>query len=354
MADQSEAKAITNIYYDCLERIFDFLDLEDLLNVGRTCKRLQIAAAAKFGDDFGKVKIRFCNWLYYYHRDSGINIDKYDGGIDVIGLKLWLPFLRCFGRHVSMLRVDYRDVPETRMEFLDHCINHYCADTLEGCTLLETRALSVKNFTKQFKKVNSVSISGAPLRNQLPFFNKMFPNMHRLELGRVSIDEITFGVRFPQLRDLTLIFYSGKGNGNLTYGNAKKILHANQHITGLCIENTADKMTLTMLLDLIEENRSIVSLSAQFEHGIEVNTAEWVRLASTYPLMQVLCMTAFRITARDAIFLIQQLSSLNFLKLHFANRFERESFMEQLTNEWGECDKFLLSDKGRFYIQISR
>lgn len=52
MADQPEAKTITNIYYDCLERSFDYLDLESLLNVARTCKRLQIAAAAKFDDDF--------------------------------------------------------------------------------------------------------------------------------------------------------------------------------------------------------------------------------------------------------------------------------------------------------------
>lgn len=35
-----ETKTITNICYDCLERIFDFLDLESLVNVAGTCKRL--------------------------------------------------------------------------------------------------------------------------------------------------------------------------------------------------------------------------------------------------------------------------------------------------------------------------
>lgn len=49
-------KAITNIYYDCLEQIFDFLDLESLLNVAGTCKRLQIAAAAKFTDQYGEKR----------------------------------------------------------------------------------------------------------------------------------------------------------------------------------------------------------------------------------------------------------------------------------------------------------
>lgn len=40
------------IYYDYLERIFDFSDVESLLNVAGTCKRLQIVAAAKFGDEY--------------------------------------------------------------------------------------------------------------------------------------------------------------------------------------------------------------------------------------------------------------------------------------------------------------
>lgn len=52
----TEEKTITNICYDCLERIFDFSDLKSLLNVADTCKRLQIAAITKFGDKFGKRK----------------------------------------------------------------------------------------------------------------------------------------------------------------------------------------------------------------------------------------------------------------------------------------------------------
>ena len=34
------AKSLTNICYDCLERIFDYLDIESLLNVADTCKCL--------------------------------------------------------------------------------------------------------------------------------------------------------------------------------------------------------------------------------------------------------------------------------------------------------------------------
>lgn len=55
--EAEEPKTLTNIYYDCLERIFDFLDLVSILNVARTCKRLQIAAAPKFSDDYSKKRI---------------------------------------------------------------------------------------------------------------------------------------------------------------------------------------------------------------------------------------------------------------------------------------------------------
>lgn len=55
MEATSEVKSLTTIYYDCLERIFDFLDLKSLLNVADTCKRLRIAAVAKFGDDHENV-----------------------------------------------------------------------------------------------------------------------------------------------------------------------------------------------------------------------------------------------------------------------------------------------------------
>lgn len=61
-ATETESKTITNIYYDCLERILEFLDLESLLNLAGTCKRRQIAATVKFGEDFGKKEtiLRLC------------------------------------------------------------------------------------------------------------------------------------------------------------------------------------------------------------------------------------------------------------------------------------------------------
>lgn len=120
--------------------------------------------------------------LRIYKRDSGINV-KEGGVIQVIGLNWWLPFLRCSGRRVSRLKVAYENVPDACFEFRDHCISLYCADSLE--TIL------VKNFSKPFEKVIDVVLFRVRSRNQLPFFIDLLPNMGRLELRQVSMDENT-------------------------------------------------------------------------------------------------------------------------------------------------------------------
>lgn len=92
LATKAEAKpiSITNINYNRLERIFDLLDLEALLNLAQTCKRLQIAAAAKFSDEHGNKAIVIQRWIHVNRfriiRDT----------IRVIGLKFLSSILALF------------------------------------------------------------------------------------------------------------------------------------------------------------------------------------------------------------------------------------------------------------------
>lgn len=53
----TENASITNIYYDCLEHISKFLDVESLLNLADTCKRLRIGAAHYFGESMNDKSI---------------------------------------------------------------------------------------------------------------------------------------------------------------------------------------------------------------------------------------------------------------------------------------------------------
>lgn len=123
--NRTEVKTITNIYYDCLEHIFDRLDFESLLNLADTCKRLRMAAAAKFADEYGKRHIRLHPKLSY-HASAYIN----DFVIEVTCLKSCFQLLRCFGSKVSQLSVgSYRYDPK-KIYYLHQYISQYCADTL--------------------------------------------------------------------------------------------------------------------------------------------------------------------------------------------------------------------------------
>ena len=116
-----EVKSITNIYYDCLERIFAFLDLENLLNVAQTCKRLQTAAAYNFYDRFGRNRIRF----FPFWKNRTFNY-RPENIIDVCGQKLSLRFLRCFGGKIS--KIDQF----TECNYINQYISKYCANELSS------------------------------------------------------------------------------------------------------------------------------------------------------------------------------------------------------------------------------
>ena len=124
---------ITNIYYDCLERIFDFLDLRSLLNVADTYKRLQIAAAAKFSDAYGKKPVHLI-----IHKNKCIPLLLNADEIYIRGSKLQFPFLRCFGAKVTHLYVDHHsDSGRAYKTLLLQYLNQYCGNALK--TLVHPR-----------------------------------------------------------------------------------------------------------------------------------------------------------------------------------------------------------------------
>lgn len=63
---EAATASITDICNELLDRIMDSLDIASLLNVADTCKRIRIAAAAKFGSKFGNKEV-------ILHQDSRSN-----------------------------------------------------------------------------------------------------------------------------------------------------------------------------------------------------------------------------------------------------------------------------------------
>lgn len=220
MADQENGPtaSLSNIYYDCLERIFDFLDLKSLLNVAKTCKRLEMAAATKFGDDHGQKSINLTFPASSFTDMFGILVNRpgvvlMNNGeivennreflrqqhelvrsrfemrvlhdeIIIKSLPISLTFLRCFGGKILQLNCDGK-WPLDYKTILDQYINQYCAETL--ISLVLGGRPSSFSFEKPFKNLEKLVIKDG-------FFADLFqngviwlPNLRHLEMNDVRV-----------------------------------------------------------------------------------------------------------------------------------------------------------------------
>lgn len=92
---------------------------------------IEIAAAAKFADDYGNKYII----LHAFHFDRTYRtaeVLKNGDIIEVNGLKYCLTVLRCFGAKFlhSHLILNWTIYAKTRNSYVERYVNQYCADTL--------------------------------------------------------------------------------------------------------------------------------------------------------------------------------------------------------------------------------
>lgn len=345
-ANTTEAKTMTNICSELLERIFDFLDLESLLCLAGTNKRLHDAAATKFGDKFGNKYI----WLFKSDfletmRAPGVYLNG--DQIDVIGLKFCFQFLRCFGAKISNLEDPFSYI---RNDHFDRYVNQYCADTLTNITSYREGTFPIDNCSKPFKHVEKVQISDANLGNQLTNFMNLFPNLRHLEMTDIKIDETAIDVSVPQLNHLALKVRSVHGNckNEFTTRNALNFLRANRQLQSLDIYSNDRIRTFSELLNIISENPLLLKLKILLEEFTVVNAVEVERFVNEHPLVEELYLPFYKFTADDAVKLISQLNSLKRFEFQFIFRYERDHFLNQLDKKWqhsvSSCDIIITSN----------
>lgn len=330
---RADTKTLTNIYYDCLERIFDYLNITDLLNIAQTCKRLQIAAAAKFGDDFSK-KANFVTRLYhsksrFIRYEPGISING--TSIAVVGLRHVLPFMRCFGSKLSHLWVYYLKAndADSQNDRINQYISQYCSDTLDNITLIDKPFVSIESFSKPFKNVKKVSISSCDLGNQLRYFLNWFPNLRHLDITSVTIGETDVTVNIPYLETLSIWI----GEQSITYEQAEKLLHANQQLKKLAIDSIP-LMALDKLFNMISANPSLSKLNV---YGLieYVDVVELNPFIGEYPLLiEELRLGIYRLTPEVAMIIINKLKSLKSFLFRVKDRSDCDRFLNQLDNKW--------------------
>lgn len=137
--EKEDSNSLTDICSELLLRILNFLDLESLLNVAHTCKRLQFAAITTFSDNHGKKRICFYTGFKFYFLDK--RYQKLNDEIRIYDFRFCLPFVRCFGAKFMDLSINRRDKNDHKCIRLDRYINQYCANTLTSISVV-SRCLS--------------------------------------------------------------------------------------------------------------------------------------------------------------------------------------------------------------------
>lgn len=200
-----------------------------------------IAAAAKFGDDFGKTPIKLSPYMSDDRDLPPIIKDNLSSVLT--NLKISLRFLRCFGSKLSELSVGYGEAAvDTRNDYLNHYINRYCADTLTTIIFLGRLPVANDHFLEPFEKTEKVEIRCVYLQNHLSEFVNWFPNLRHLRVNTIfGIDKTAItAVAFPHLEYVSLSWNWFFRNEILQTEIVANLLRANRELKSVKINLTSD------------------------------------------------------------------------------------------------------------------
>lgn len=323
-----EPKSITNICIEMVDRIFDYLNIESLLNVAQTCKRLQTAAITKFRDKHGQKNVD----LKIVRYGGSASITIHHDAIDVSSLKFCLPFLRVFGAEFSTLSIKAYHLSRVHHSYLDQYINKYCAKTLASIRFVEKSSFSIDNFPTPFTSVKDVYIGHSNLGQQLPLIAQLFPNVNHLFMYGVSIAENFTAVSFPQLENLVMNDYE-----NFTMDGVLHPLHANRQLK--CFQLSLktrfhELIDLNVILDMIAENPSISKLCILNGDNIFVDPVDLLRFANERPSMIDVDLKRCFMIVDDVIMFIRQQPILKRICFKVHDHTDYDHLKDELGDEW--------------------
>lgn len=331
IAKKPEERSITNIYYDCLERIFDFLDLESLLNLAQTCKRLQIAAVHKFNEDYSEKQF-ILQCIHTASSECHEIIEHDHDDVDIIGMKLCLPFLRVFGAKLKYIQVIMYTGTVACNSYIDQYLNRYCADNVVDLEYELKNYFVAESMVKPFRNLHTLIFQHSSLK-QMPNFVDWFPQVTHFEIDDCSTGRDDFiAATLPKLEHLQLAIDCGMSEKNVI-----NILRANKHLRCLdmYIGNTIE-MTMTQLLNMINTNKSLTTVKLlSYEGGATaVNRSELLRFVKEHRDVVELDLSPYVLSPHDAITFIDALDSLKSIQFLTENRDEFGHLLNRSQTKW--------------------
>lgn len=356
---------INDLNDDCLAKIFMYLDLQNLFNVSIANEWLRPAAGVVYKRKFGAKKIEFdgidgeiprkahsktrCNAHYNRARKLAIVKENRDKIEIVYNLKMCLQYLRCFGSSITNLTINYAESRSKRYDYLHHYINKYCAENLIEISFHHKSNISIVNFVKPFVNVISVNVKCSDLEEQLPTFVEWFPNLHRLELIDVRLNNFRSNAPiFPHLKHLnikiTRHFFKAITN----------LLRSNVQLQTFEINRQSLRLSMDKLLSMIKNNPSIVKLdvrNGKVYAPVLVSSADIMQIIGQHPSLVELNLPRHQFTPDDAIAMISQHKSLEMFGFHMENyRSDYIELLSKMNSKWIVSEHSQPRSQPRFFV----
>lgn len=177
---------------DCLEHIFEFLNLQDLVNIAETDDVFSPAAISVYSRNRRTKKKVFVNL-------SPICC----GQTDCVDVETNFDcFFRHFGHLTSHLLVNALGSNGTKIE---ESLQKYCLNSLRHLDLAFCDATDFEQIDKPFPHVEELTVIESKLGEKMSQLNFWFPCLNRLELVYTSLSRSDyFEVNFPNLTHLEI------------------------------------------------------------------------------------------------------------------------------------------------------
>lgn len=175
---------IIDLTIDCLEEIFEYLDLHDLLNVADSNKRLNKAAGLVFSRKHGN------KYVLNRERPSYWGFPEKDG--EYLGITdncSSLRLVRCFGHSISGISIDCFMCNQEFYTELFRYVNKYCTQSLVKLHVRGYRHNIFDDIQKPFEKVEKVLFEYCTVNVDQTMFNEVFPQMRHLTFFSNKIED---------------------------------------------------------------------------------------------------------------------------------------------------------------------
>lgn len=245
-----------------------------------------------------------------------------------------LQYLRCLGSSISDLWIWCDGWNENQCKHIHQYVNKYCAESLVQIEWFGVSSrIYIDLFEQPFMNVQIVKVVGCNLGDQLPLFQKYFPNIHTLYLSDVQVDTLRpIKTQFYHLQELRI--HIDHRSRDFTVSEATHLLQICPRLQSLEIIVFYNfKVSVESVINIFKDNRAICTLKIN-GNSSDVNTTNIQQIVSEHPSLVDLELNGLNITSDGVISLIRQLGSLKRFHFRNDNRSVYNQLLGRLDSQW--------------------